>query len=154
MWKQLFDYRGFIQRFGAVKATLLTTVLATFLAVLITFIINAFYPVENFSRAIYQSILTPLIIAPLIAYVFFNLLEKLDESELEKRKLISELNEALDKTKALNGMLAICSSCKKIRDDEGYWHKVENYIRDNSEADFTHGVCPDCASNFRQSFKK
>ena len=63
----------------------------------------------------------------------------------EKEKLIGELKEALAKVKILSGLLPICSSCKKIRDDKGYWNQIETYIRERSEADFTHGICPKCA---------
>jgi PleD family two-component response regulator len=63
----------------------------------------------------------------------------------EKEKLIVELQEALAKVKTLSGLLPICSSCKKIRDDKGYWNQIETYIRERSEADFTHGICPKCA---------
>lgn len=63
----------------------------------------------------------------------------------EKEKLISELQEALAKVKTLSGLLPICSSCKKIRDDKGYWNQIETYIRQRSEAEFTHGICPKCA---------
>jgi len=63
----------------------------------------------------------------------------------EKEKLIGELQQALAKVKTLSGLLPICSSCKKIRDDKGYWNQIETYIRERSEADFTHGICPSCA---------
>jgi len=63
----------------------------------------------------------------------------------DKEKLIVELREALAKVKTLSGLLPICSSCKKIRDDNGYWNQIETYIRERSEADFTHGICPKCA---------
>jgi len=70
------------------------------------------------------------------------------ESEREKRKerekLIQELQEALAKVKTLSGFLPICMSCKKICDDKGYWEQVGVYIRDHSEAEFSHGICPDC----------
>jgi hypothetical protein len=64
------------------------------------------------------------------------------QAEQEREELIRELREALSKVKTLSGMLPICSSCKKIRDDKGYWRQVEVYIRDHSEAEFTHGICP------------
>ncbi len=64
--------------------------------------------------------------------------------EKEREKLIHELQEALDKVKTLSGLLPICSSCKKIRDDNGYWNQIEVYIRDHSEADFSHSICPEC----------
>ena len=65
--------------------------------------------------------------------------------EEERKKIISELQEALAKVKTLRGLLPICASCKKIRDDKGYWNRIENYIKDHSEAVFTHGICPECA---------
>jgi len=63
-------------------------------------------------------------------------------AELEARN--RDLSEALTRVKPLSGLLPICSCCKKIRDDKGYWNQLENYISTHSEADFTHGICPDC----------
>jgi len=57
----------------------------------------------------------------------------------------TELKEALEKVKLLSGFLPICASCKKIRDDTGYWKQIETYIGEHSEAEFSHGICPDCA---------
>ncbi|MBU0728475.1 MAG: PAS domain S-box protein [Proteobacteria bacterium] len=65
--------------------------------------------------------------------------------EEEREQLIQKLKEALDKVKVLSGFLPICSSCKMIRDDKGYWNQIESYIRDHSEAQFSHSICPDCA---------
>ncbi len=62
----------------------------------------------------------------------------------EREKLVLELLEAIGKAQTLSCLLPICASCKKVRDDEGYWHQVEVYFRDHSEAKFTHGLCPDC----------
>ncbi len=58
---------------------------------------------------------------------------------------VSELQATRAKVKILSGLLPICASCKKIRDDKGYWNQIESYIRDFSEADFSHSICPDCA---------
>ena len=55
-----------------------------------------------------------------------------------------ELEEALSRVKTLSGLLPICAACKKIRDDKGYWSEVEVYIGSNSDAAFTHGMCPKC----------
>ncbi len=57
---------------------------------------------------------------------------------------VSELEEALSRVKQLQGILPICSYCKKIRDDQNYWQRVESYISDHSEAEFSHSVCPQC----------
>lgn len=66
-------------------------------------------------------------------------------AEDEQARLVRELQGALAKVKTLSGMLPICSHCKKIRDDKGAWNQIEFYIRDRSNASFSHGVCPECA---------
>jgi PAS domain S-box-containing protein len=66
--------------------------------------------------------------------------------EAERLQLITELTNALGKIKTLHGLLPICASCKKIREDGGYWKKIETYISERTEAEFTHGICPDCLS--------
>ena len=64
--------------------------------------------------------------------------------EKEREQLISELQEALSKVRTLSGLLPICASCKKIRDDKGYWNQIESYIHKHSDAEFSHGICPEC----------
>jgi CheY-like chemotaxis protein len=66
------------------------------------------------------------------------------KAEEERERLIHELEDALAEIKTLRGILPICSSCKKIRDDEGYWNQLEAYIQEHSEAVFSHGLCPEC----------
>jgi PAS domain S-box-containing protein len=61
-----------------------------------------------------------------------------------KENLIHKLNDAFAKIKTLRGLLPICAWCKKIRDDRGYWQKVETYIKEHSDASFTHCICPEC----------
>ena len=56
-----------------------------------------------------------------------------------------KMQDALSQLKVLTGLIPICASCKKIRDDTGYWNQLESYLRDHSEAEFTHSICPDCA---------
>ena len=65
--------------------------------------------------------------------------------EFERERLLAELQAALDEVQQLSGFIPICASCKNIRDDEGYWNKIENYISEHSDAQFSHGICPDCA---------
>jgi PAS domain S-box-containing protein len=69
-------------------------------------------------------------------------------AEEERENLIMELQEALTEVKTLTGLIPICASCKKIRDDNGYWQQVESYIQKHSEAHFTHGLCPDCMDKY------
>ena len=63
----------------------------------------------------------------------------------EKDRLLTDLQRALAQLKCLSGMLPICCRCKRVRDDQGYWQQIEDYVRQHSEADFTHGYCPECA---------
>jgi hypothetical protein len=63
----------------------------------------------------------------------------------EKNKIATELQQTLQHVKRLQGILPICAKCKKIRDDKGYWNQIESYISEHSEADFSHGICPECA---------
>lgn len=76
------------------------------------------------------------------------------QAEKEREKLVLELREALSKIKLLSGFLPICSSCKKIRNDNGYWEQIEIYIRDHSEAEFSHGICPECAEKLYPEYYK
>jgi CheY-like chemotaxis protein len=66
----------------------------------------------------------------------------------KQQQLINDLQKALDEIKTLSGLLPICSHCKKIRDDSGYWQSVEHYIAERSDAQFSHGICPDCMRQF------
>ncbi|MBA4372358.1 MAG: hypothetical protein C0402_05800 [Thermodesulfovibrio sp.] len=66
------------------------------------------------------------------------------QRETEREMLIKELQENIAKVKILSGFLPICASCKKIRDDKGYWNQIEEYISTHSQAEFTHSICPDC----------
>lgn len=75
------------------------------------------------------------------------------KAEQEKEDLIASLQESLKKVKQLSGFLPICASCKKIRDDEGYWNQIEWYIREHSEVKFSHGMCPDCAKKLYPDMK-
>jgi hypothetical protein len=67
-------------------------------------------------------------------------------NELETRNL--ELQSAMANIKTLSGLLPICAHCKKIRDDKGYWNQIESYIRDHSDAQFSHGICQDCLKKY------
>jgi nitrate/nitrite-specific signal transduction histidine kinase len=74
--------------------------------------------------------------------------EQLDAAAAEQEELIGELRDALAAVKQLRGLLPICASCKKIRNDDGYWTQIEAYIEEHSEALFTHGICDDCLDRF------
>jgi HAMP domain-containing protein len=78
---------------------------------------------------------------------------ELIDSNNKNEELIEELRDALSNIKTLKGLLPICASCKKIRDDKGYWNQLESYISSHSEAGFSHGICPDCVRVLYPDFK-
>jgi sigma-B regulation protein RsbU (phosphoserine phosphatase) len=79
---------------------------------------------------------------------------ELQKALWEQEKLAEELRKALSQVKVLSGLLPICASCKKIRNDKGYWEQMEMYIRDHSEAEFSHSICPECAEKLYPEFYK
>jgi len=78
----------------------------------------------------------------------WTLLTERRDAVAAQKKLIAQLEEALSKVKTLSGLLPICSGCNKIRDDQGYWSQVEGYIQEHTNAQFTHGLCPDCIRKY------
>ncbi|MGD9044979.1 MAG: PAS domain S-box protein [Desulfobacterales bacterium] len=79
---------------------------------------------------------------------------KRKQIEADREKLISKLQDALNKIKTLRGIIPICASCKKIRDDTGYWNQLESYIREHSDAVFSHGICPECIKKLYPDLNK
>jgi ABC-type amino acid transport substrate-binding protein len=77
---------------------------------------------------------------------------RLSREIAERKRAEAELREALDEVHVLGGMLPICASCKKIRDDQGFWQQVENYIQTHTEATFSHGICPECVEKLYPDF--
>ena len=74
--------------------------------------------------------------------------------EEERTKMIDQLNDTLSKVRTLSGLLPICASCKKIRDDKGYWQKLETFVHEHSNAEFSHSICPDCMERLYPDFSK
>jgi DNA-binding response OmpR family regulator len=80
--------------------------------------------------------------------------DALREKEREQQELILKLQEALAEIKTLKGFIPICASCKKVRDDEGYWNQLEAYISKRTDAVFSHGLCPECADKYRAELEE
>ena len=80
--------------------------------------------------------------------------DALREKERQQQTLISQLEEALAEIKTLKGCIPICATCKKIRDDKGYWEYLESYISKHTDATFTHGICPACLEKAKTEMKK
>ena len=137
--------RQFVRRIGIAGITTLITIVAIIISVTLRIII-ALMSVDGrvTLELVIISALIPALIAPVMSVIFAKLLKQIDDAEIRNARLVVELQEALAKAKTLSGLLPICASCKKIRDDAGYWHQVEVYIRDHAEVDFSHGLCPEC----------
>ena len=95
--------------------------------------------VENISVIL---VLAGVFLSVAIALITVRYVLKVEKILVHER---NELQAALSEIKTLSGLLPICASCKKIRDDKGYWNQLELYIRDHSEAEFSHSICPSCA---------
>lgn len=80
--------------------------------------------------------------------------DALIESRTQLADKVSELSQALEQIKTLHGIVPICANCKKIRTDDGYWQQVEVYVRDHTEAEFSHGICPECIEKLYPDFSK
>jgi DNA-binding response OmpR family regulator len=74
------------------------------------------------------------------------------QRELQER--VRELELALSQVKQLRGLLPICAYCKKVRDDQDYWHQIESYVAERTEASFSHGICPHCAAQMREELAR
>lgn len=93
-------------------------------------------------------LLVALVSPMLYLWVYRPLLNEMAAHRRTEQELlvtVSRLQEALANVKTLKGLLPICAWCKKVRDDKGYWSQLEHYVAENSDADFTHGICPECA---------
>ncbi len=101
--------------------------------------------VGRLASGVAHEINNPLAIISGITGYLSDLVE--DERGVDETEVMQELQEALFEVKTLRGLLPICASCKKVRDDEGYWEQIEVYIAASSEAEFTHTICPECISD-------
>lgn len=102
-----------------------------------------------FIRAVVSTILTGIVAVTLGMILFFKISNPMIR---EMESTIEKLKTTLNRVKLLSGMIPICASCKKIRDDKGYWNQIESYIKSHSEAEFSHGICPQCTEKLYPEF--
>lgn len=104
---------------------------------------------KNSPRIIYYRIVAMGVGLVILFLLFTQQIEMNNRKKAEegRKELIIELQKALSEVKQLSGLLPICSNCKKIRDDKGYWNQIESYIQDHSEAEFSHSICKECATS-------
>lgn len=108
--------------------------------------------VKAFSTGGVDYITKPFQVEEVLARVETHLTIRNLQKELQDKN--TQLQEALDNIKTLKGFIPICANCKKIRDDAGFWNQIEIYVSDHTEAEFSHGICPDCAQELYPEFYK
>lgn len=103
------------------------------------------YPEKGYIEGSIQNISTMKLAEIALKKLNQDLEKKVNERTAKIREEKKNLESALAEIKTLSGLFPICSHCKNIRDDSGYWNQIEEYIHDHSEAQFSHGICPECA---------
>ena len=145
-----------IKLFHKPSYLLLTTVGSIFVSeIIIMFLIKYLPPLRPIQEAFIDAVLLSFMVFPSLYFFVFKLLNQYiaqqRQNEVDKDILIAELHAALNEMKTLRGIIPICASCKKIRDDKGFWQQVEIYVSAHSEALFSHGCCPECAEEIIQT---
>jgi len=111
----------------------------------------------SYSRVVFLNLMLIIFLLMPILYFFVykplvTNMNEITRLNCEKDRIINELNIALSEIKTLRGIIPICASCKKIRDDKEHWKQLEVYIKEHSDADFSHGICPECAEKLYPEF--
>lgn len=129
--------------FAGWNCSLRQTAIVCIICSIVWFVSDYFagHPYSNISYAIWNSVIR------LVSFVAIGTsVVRIKMLLIQERNLSHELQNTLDDVKTLRGMLPICAGCKKIRNDKGYWQKIEDYIEKHSDAQFTHGYCDECAA--------
>ena len=141
-----------VKKYGLPKFIFGLTVISIAYSVIITSISLLIFQGYIDVLGIALAIAAPAILLPIPAYYCFNTMLKLDLTESQLAKKNMDLEKALYEIKKLSGLLPICANCKKIRDSSGSWNDIEVYVRDNSEAEFSHSLCPTCTEALYPGF--
>jgi hypothetical protein len=146
----------FLDRPGYLLLTIAATISLS--EVLVMILLESLPALGSLEKTLLDGALLLLILFPTLYFLALKPLrlhiDRRRRAEEEKDALIAQLRRALDEVKTLRGIIPICASCKKIRDDEGFWHQVEAYVGAHSDALFSHGICPDCAKRLYPDFVK
>ena len=134
-----------LHRYGIVATTIILSSACILASVAIVVVIGIVTRQPDMRFTLVMAIVCPSFIAPTVIYFYSRLSKELDNSRQSLEKLNCELQAALEEIQELSGLLPICASCKKIRDDKGYWNQIESYIMEHAKVQFSHGICPDCA---------
>ena len=147
-------FQKVVKKYGTAKAAYLFTLGIILISILITSATLMIFQGDIKLYEIMLPIIIPIIVFPLPAISFFNMLIKLEKTEKNLQEKNIELEKSIKEVKVLEGLFPICSSCKQIRDDDGEWNQIENYIEKKSNATFSHSLCPGCSAKLYPDLKK
>ena len=108
------------------------------------------FPLNNPHELWMRLIIVTIVL--LFGYISQRVANKITAAYRKEKELTKKLEDSFQEIKVLRGLLPICASCKKIRDEKGYWNQIESYIKYNSEAEFTHSLCPECTKKLYPEF--
>ena len=137
--------RLLVRRHGAARTTISVVAGIVASSVALTWFLSlAVLDMDRLDLALGIAFAAPLLLSPPVVWAFVTLVRTLDDAERDQRQLAEDLSRSLEELRTLRGLLPICASCKAVRDDTGYWHAVETFLREHSEARVSHSLCPDC----------
>lgn len=139
---------------GPKKASIILTFLIIIVASLFTYLFLYLYQGFVDAPGYIIPIALPIIVILYPSYLFFQLYIRTEKAENNLRLKNEELKQAMEEIVTLSELLPICSSCKKIRDDKGYWNQIENFLSEKSGIEFSHSICPDCAKKLYPRYSK
>jgi len=145
---------NFVKKHGTVYSTYLFTAVIVAVSTSITYFTVFYFNGVVLHYEILLPTIVPIMIFPLPAKAFFDVVLKLEQAEKDLKQKNSELEVSIKNVKILEGLFPICSSCKSIRDEDGEWSAVERYIEKKSDATFSHSLCPDCVKDLYPDLKR
>jgi len=133
-----------LRNYGPVSATAALSFLCILGSVFISATIWSVMAMPSMLEGIAISALCPALVAPPVIFAFCKMSEGIAKNRLKHEEANRQLETALKAVKELTGLLPICAWCKNVRDDRGYWNKIDSYIEVRSKAAIAMGICPDC----------
>lgn len=146
--------KKFLDTYGPLKTSITFTLFVIFVASIFTYLFLYFYQGFVDAPGYLLPLALPIVLIFYPSFLFFGMYVRTENAENRLREKNKELKKAMDEIVELSGLLPICSSCKNIRDDKGYWNQIESYLSEKSGIEFSHSICPDCAKKLYPKYAK
>ncbi|MBL1351826.1 MAG: hypothetical protein COA61_000590 [Zetaproteobacteria bacterium] len=138
---------GIVHKHNIIVMNMVITLIGILFSITITVMVMAWLNVDDFTIGIWLSFVTPLFGSPPITHIFLKLLDRM-------HTINHKLQETQLEVKRYRELLPICANCKDIRDEQGSWKRIDTYIAQHSEINFTHSICPSCSEHLYGDFLK